>query len=70
MTQEQQINMAAAYKGISQSAVARELGTTPQNFNQKMKRGTFTPEEMQRIAEVLGAVFVPAVFEFPDGTRI
>jgi len=70
MTMEQKINMAIAYKGISQAALARSIGMTPSNFNQKLKRGTFTDEELERIAAALGATYIPASFEFPDGTKI
>lgn len=66
---EQKISMALAYKGISQAALAREMGTTPSNFNQKLKRGTFTVEELERIAETLGGTYFFG-FEFADGTKI
>lgn len=69
MTMEQKINMALAYKGISQAALAREMGTTPSNFNQKLKRGTFTVEELGQIAEKLGGEYFFG-FRFPDGTQI
>jgi DNA-binding transcriptional regulator YdaS (Cro superfamily) len=69
MTLEQKINMAAAYKGMSQAALARSIGMTPSNFNQKIKRGTFSPEEVNAIATALGAIYT-AEFEFPDGTRV
>jgi DNA-binding XRE family transcriptional regulator len=69
LTIEQKINMATAYKGLSQAALARAIGMTPSNFNQKIKRGTFSQEEMILIASALGAVYISA-FEFPDGTRI
>lgn len=69
MTVEQQIKAAAAYAGLSQAALARAVGTTPSNFNQKVKRGTFTKEELTQIADVMGASFVFR-FEFPDGTKI
>jgi DNA-binding transcriptional regulator YdaS (Cro superfamily) len=69
MTAEQKINMAAAYKGMSQAALARAIGMTPSNFNQKIKRETFSPDEMNAIASALGAVYM-ASFEFPDGTKI
>lgn len=65
----QKINMAIAYKGISQASLARAIGMTPSNFNQKYKRETFTQEELERIAAVLGGVYVFG-FEFPDGTKI
>lgn len=69
MTIAQKINMAIAYKGISQAALARAIGMTPSNFNQKFKRETFTQEELEQIAEALGGVYVFG-FEFPDGTKI
>lgn len=69
MTIEQKINMALAYKGISQAALARTIGMTPSNFNQKLKRATFTQEELEKIAAALGGAYVFG-FEFPDGTKI
>jgi transcriptional regulator with XRE-family HTH domain len=69
MNTEQQINMALAYKGISQAALARAIGMTPSNFNQKIKRDTFNREEMEKIAAALGASY-NSYFEFPDGTKI
>ena len=69
MTVEQKINMAAAYKGMSQADIARAIKMTPSNLNQKIKRDTFSKDELERIADALGAVY-NAFFEFPDGTKI
>lgn len=69
MTMEQKINMATAYKKISQAELARLIGMTPSNFNQKIKRETFTVEELENIAKSLGAAYSFG-FEFPDGTKI
>ena len=69
MTIEQKINMALSYKRMSQSELARKINTTPQNFNQKVKRNTFTKEDMEKIAEALGGVW-RAEFVFEDGTVI
>jgi hypothetical protein len=69
MNTEQQINMAIAYMGISQAALARAINMTPSNFNQKIKRDTFNREEMEKIAAALGASY-NSYFEFPDGTKI
>ena len=69
MTLEQKIGMALAYKKTSQAALARMLGQTPSNFNQKMKRGTFTIEELEQIGQALGAKYFFG-FEFEDGTKI
>ena len=69
MTMEQKISMALAYKGISQAALARAVGTTPSNFNQKLKRGTFSVEELERIANCLEAEYFFG-FKFKDGTTV
>lgn len=68
MDMEQRIRTAAAYRGMTQAKLAAALRMRPQNFNQKLKRGTFSEAELQQIAEAMGATFV-CVFEFPDGQR-
>lgn len=70
MGMEQRIKAAAAYSGISQAKLAAAIGMTPSNFNQKLKRCTFTEEELRKIADALHATFVPFSFSFPDGTTI
>ncbi len=70
MGMEQRIKAAAAYGGMSQAKLAEKIGMTASNFNQKLKRATFTEEELQQIAEALGASFVPFSFQFPDGMKI
>lgn len=69
MTAEQKIKMALSYTGVSQSELARRIGTTPQNLNQKVKRNTLTKEEMEQIAAALGGSW-RAEFVFEDGTVI
>lgn len=70
MSQEQKIKTAAAYKDMSQAKLAVSIGMTPSNFNQKLKRNTFTEEELTEIAKALGARFEPCAFVFPDGMKI
>ena len=69
MTIEQKLNMALSYKGISQAELARLIGTTPSNLNQKVKRNTLTKENLEEIAVALGGSF-RAEFVFEDGTVI
>lgn len=69
VTTEQMIKMALSYKNMSQAELARVLGTTPSNFNQKVKRNTLTREDLEKIAKALGAEFI-CKFQFPDGTEI
>ena len=69
MTVPQKIKMALAYKDMSESELARQIGTSPQAFNQRMKTGKFNSEDLAKIAQALGAQFFFG-FEFPDGTKI
>lgn len=69
MTNVQKIKMALAFIGMSESELARKLGTTPQAFNQRMKTDKFSTDELERIATALGAVYTSS-FIFPDGTNI
>lgn len=70
MSMEQKIKTASAYKGISQAKLAAAIGMTASNFNQKLKRATFTEDELKSIAKALGAEYVPFSFEFSDGMKI
>ena len=70
MTPVKKIKMALAYKEMSEAELARSIGSTPSAFNQRMKTDKFSSSDLERIAAALGAVYIPASFEFPDGTRI
>lgn len=54
---------------ISVSELARRNGSSPQAFNQKLKRDGFTPTELNAIAESVGCKYESA-FILPDGERI
>ena len=53
MTISQKIKMALAYKGMSEADLARAVGSSPQAFNQRMKTGKFSSEEMEKIAHCI-----------------
>lgn len=69
MTNAQKIKMALAFKGMSESELARSLNTTPQAFNQRIKTDKFSTKELEDIALILGATYLYS-FQFPDGTKI
>ena len=69
MDTEKKIKMALAYTGITVSELARRIGQSPQNLNQKIKRGSLTPKEMEQIAAAIGGTW-RAEFVFSDGTVI
>lgn len=57
MTISEQIKILCVRNNISVSELARRLGTSPQNFNSKMKRESFTVNDLEVIAEVTDSVF-------------
>lgn len=69
MTARQVIEMALAYKGMSNSELARKLEWSPQLLNKRLNTGKFTVEEWEKIGEAIGAT-TKIVFRFPDGTEI
>ena len=69
MTLEQRILMALVYRRMTQTELAGKLGMSVSNFNQRLKRASFKVEELEKIAEALGAKFSYS-FDFEDGTKI
>lgn len=63
------IRLALTYNKMSEAELARQLGTTPQAFGQRMKTGKFTSEELDNIATAIGAKYFYG-FRFEDGTEI
>ena len=52
------------------SKLALAIGMTASNFNQKLKRSTFTEDELKAIAKALDASYIPFYFSFEDGMKI
>jgi len=57
MTIAEQIKVLCVRCGVSEAELARRLGKSPQSFNSKMKRESFTINDLDRIADVLGVSF-------------
>ncbi len=57
MTIEEQIKVLCIRCGISVSELARRLGTSPQNFNGKLRRESLSVIDMEKIAEATGTEF-------------
>lgn len=57
MTIAEQIKILCVRCGVSEAELARRLGKSPQSFNSKMKRETFTVSDLNEIASVLGVTF-------------
>lgn len=66
---EQMIRTALAYRNMSQSELAKRMGQTPSNLNQKIKRETLKQDELEQIAGILNGKCV-IQFVLDDGTVI
>lgn len=69
MTIEEQIKILCVRSHISVAELARRVGQTPQNFNGKLKRQSFSVPELEKIAEALNCKF-ERVFVMPNGEKI
>lgn len=57
MTVSEQIKILCVRSNISVAELARRTGQSPQNFNAKIKRQSFTISEFEDMAEAVGATF-------------
>ena len=55
MSMVEKIRIALVKRGnLSESELARRIGTSPQNLHNKMKRDNFSEAELRAIAQALG----------------
>ena len=57
MTISEKIKVLCVRCNVSEAELARRLGKSPQSFNSKMKRGSFTISELEKVADVMGVSF-------------
>lgn len=65
----EQIRVLCVRCNVSEAELARRLGKSPQNFNSKMKRGTFTITDLEKVASALGVQF-KRIFVLGNGEEI
>ena len=69
MTISEQIKVLCVRSNISVAELARKIGTTPQNFNAKLKRESFTISDLEYLAEAIGCSF-ERYFVLPNGEKV
>lgn len=69
MSVSQQVKILCVKLGISVSELGRLSGKSPQAFSQKMKRESFTVDELKKIAESAGCQYEGS-FTTPSGEKI
>ena len=57
MTISEQIKILCVRCNVSEAELARRLGKSPQSFNAKMKRESFTIDDLNEIADAGGVEF-------------
>jgi transcriptional regulator with XRE-family HTH domain len=57
MNISEQIKILCVRNNMSVAELSRRMGQSPQNFNAKMKRESFTISELERMAEAANAKF-------------
>lgn len=69
MNISEQIRVLCVRSNISIAELARRTNYSPQSFSGKLKRASFTIDELERIAEATGTTF-ERTFIMPSGDRI
>lgn len=69
MNTTRQVKAACAAVGVTMTELAQRLGTSPQNLSLKLRRGTLRPDDLEKIANAIGAEYI-SLFRFPDGKEI
>lgn len=69
MTISEQIRILCIRSNLSVAELARRIGTSPQNFNAKMKRESFTVNDLEFMAHAIGCNF-ERHFILPSGEKI
>lgn len=68
-TISEQIKVLCIRSNISVAELARRLGKSPQSFNSKLKRESFTVKDLEEIAAVTGTEF-KRNYILPNGEEI
>ncbi len=69
MSVSEQLKILCVKLNISVSELGRLSGKSPQAFSQKMKRESFSVQDLKEIAEVAGCKYEGA-FVLPNGERV
>ena len=69
MTIEEKIKILCVRFHISVAELARRVGQTPQNFNGKLKRQSFSVSDLEEIAKAVDCSYEHA-FVLPNGDKV
>ncbi|MFI3163469.1 MAG: XRE family transcriptional regulator [Bacillota bacterium] len=66
---DEQIKTLCAKTDLTAAEIAKRMNVTPQAFSQKMKRGSFSLEDLDAVAMVAGCK-IECDFVLPNGEKI
>lgn len=66
---DEQLKILAIKTGMTLSEIGYQIDKSPQAFSQKMKRGNYTLDELEEIAQATGCT-LHCSFEMPNGEKI
>lgn len=69
ITLQQKIKVACEISGISVTELGAKMGMSQTSISKRLKTGKFTQEELEIMANILGAKWKSG-FYFPDGNKI
>jgi len=69
MSVSEQLKILCIKLGVSVSELGRMSGKSPQAFSQKIKRESFTVDELKHIAEAAGCIY-EGTFIMPSGDKV
>lgn len=70
MNTREYIKLCCVRRNITEAELARRMGQTPQNINNKYKRNTFKVSELEKIADALGATLSISFIDNETGNPI
>ena len=71
MSMTEKIRIACVKRGnMTEAELARRIGNTPQNFNNKMKRDNFSERELLAIAQALNMELDISFVDPETGARV
>lgn len=69
MNMQEKIEGALAHANMSKTEIGKVVfDISQQAISQRIQKGRFTKEELEKIAHTMGAEYV-CYFEFPDGKK-
>lgn len=68
MIRTDELRYLIAKRGISQMEVAKHIGIAPKTFYEKMRKGVFLSNEIEKMIELLNITDPVAVFFAQNGT--